>query len=107
MEKIPLGYPYQYAISLRRSTQNFSPVFLPQCRPRLCVQTQENTTKESSNRAAMASMAHGVAAAGARHKLNAAGEDFLEPLLANTKAFDSDDDSGEFRFFYLKCFLKY
>ncbi|KAL3785592.1 hypothetical protein ACHAWO_006173 [Cyclotella atomus] len=43
----------------------------------------------------MASMAHGVAAAGARHKLNAAGEDFLEPLLANTKAFDSDDDSEE------------
>jgi hypothetical protein len=53
----------------------------------------------------MASMAHGVAAAGARYKLNAAGEDFLEPLLANTKAFDSDDDSGEFRYFYLKCFL--
>ena len=53
-----------------------------------------NQVREYSNRIdeppAMASMAHGIAAAGARYKLNAAGEGFLEPLLANTEGLDSD-----------------
>jgi hypothetical protein len=79
------GYPCQDGTN----PSNFSHVFLQQCHPRLCVQVREysNRIDEPS---AMASMAHGIAAAGARYKLNAAGKGFLEPLLANTEGLDSD-----------------
>lgn len=57
--------------------------------------------REYSNRTdeppAMAPMAHGIAAAGARYKLNAAGEGFLEPLLANTEGLDSDSGKISFK----------
>jgi hypothetical protein len=43
----------------------------------------------------MSALAHGVAAAGARHKMRAAKEGLLEPLLAST-TIDSDDESGTF-----------